>query len=119
MNKQKNPPAWHEVYSKDDDELSFFCALARSKWEWVSTAQIVKSSGLSRQKVEKIIAKYITYDPPLIFANNSKEDHWAYWERVPELLKPVMSIGDLDQENRIKKQLDDPFSSHVIFVQSN
>jgi hypothetical protein len=114
------PPKWHSVYphgtKEGDDEMLFFYALARSKWEWVSTAHLVKESGLTRQKVEKIIDKYLSHKPPLIFASTSKEDSWAYWERVPDMLKPVSSIGDLDQGNRIKKQLDDPFSSQSINV---
>jgi hypothetical protein len=119
---QVNPPTWHAVYphgtKEGDEEMSFFYTLARSKWDWVSTAQIVKGSGLTRQRVEKIIAKYITCKPPLIFASLTKEDHWAYWERVPEMLKPVASIGDLDQGNRIKKHMDDPFASHIVFIVS-
>lgn len=114
------PPTWCQVYphgtKEGDDEMVFFYALARSKWEWVSTAQIAKQSGLSRERVEQIISKYLNWNPPLVLQSATKEDHWAYWERVPDLLTPPKSLGDLDQENRIKKQMDDPFASQVINV---
>jgi len=121
VNRSKvKPPPWHTVYphgtKEGDEEQQFFCVLARSRLEWLSTAQLVSGSGLPRQKVERIISKYITHKPPLIFASTTKEDHWAYWERVPDMLKPDISIGDKDQEDRIKRQLENPFASHIVFL---
>jgi hypothetical protein len=116
-----NPPKWTQVYShgtkEGDEEMSFFIALARNpKWTWLSTAQISKESNLSQKRVEEIISKYLKHKPPLIIASTVKEDHWAYWERVPDMIKTPVSLANKDQEARIDKYLIDPFTSQVIVV---
>jgi hypothetical protein len=107
MNK---PKKWTEVYpqgtKEGNEEQKFFISLARNpKFEWRSTGMIQKETGLPRKRVEEIIAKYLKAG--LIIASPTKEEHWAYWERVPGMLKDTTkSITDKDQNNRIDKQLD-------------
>jgi len=107
MNK---PKKWTEVYpqgtKEGNEEQKFFISLARNpKYEWRSTGMITKEAGLPRKRVEEIIAKYLKMG--LIVPSPTKEEHWAYWERVPGMLKDnTKSITDNDQNNRIGKQLD-------------
>lgn len=114
------PPKWTDVYphgtKQGDEEMSFFFALARTKWEWRSTASLVKESGLSRERVEEIISKYVNYNPPLIYTNDSREDHWAYWQRVPDLAVKKDSIAQSDRNKRIERHVDDLYSSQVLIV---
>ena len=107
------PKKWHEVYpygtKEGDEEAKVFRALSRdSKYEYRAIPAIVKSTGLSRERVEEVIDKYATqYDPPLIHAHPSQEDHWGYWERcVDDLKKDDKSITNQDKDNRINKHLD-------------
>ena len=104
------PKKWTEVYpqgtKEGNEEQKFFISLARNpKFEWRSTGMIQKETGLPRKRVEEIIAKYLKAG--LIIASPTKEEHWAYWERVPGMLKDTTkSITDKDQNNRMDKQLD-------------
>lgn len=104
------PKKWTEVYpqgtKEGNEEQKFFISLARNpKFEWRSTGMIQKETGLPRKRVEEIIAKYLKAG--LIIASPTKEEHWAYWERVPGMLKDTSkSITDKDQNNRMDKQLD-------------
>lgn len=106
----KNPKKWTEVYpqgtKEGDEEQKFFKSLARNpKFEWRSVGMIIKESGLTRKRIEEIISKYVKQG--LIFPSPSKEEHWAYWERVPGMVKDTTkTITDKDQNNRIDKQLD-------------
>lgn len=117
------PPKWTDVYphgtKEGDEEMAFFIALARTKWEWRSTAALVKESGLNRERVEEIISKYLNHNPPLIYMSEAKEDHWAYWQRVPNLVGKKASIGQDDRDKRIGRHMDDCFSSQVIVVADN
>ena len=106
------PKKWHTIYpygSKDgDEEAKVFKSLARHpKFTWRSTAAIVKDTGLSRARVEEIIDKYTNkIKPALIYAHPSNEDHWGYWERVPEVLKKDnRGVSKKDKDNRINKQI--------------
>lgn len=100
---------WSEVYpqgtKEGDEEQKFFIALARNpKFEWRSTGMISKESGLTRERCEQIIQKYVKMG--LIIPSTSKEDHWAYWERVPNLIKDdSKSLTQKDQKKRIDKQI--------------
>ena len=102
---KKNPKKWHEVYaqgtSAGNDESKFFKAIARNpRWEWRSVTAISKESGLSEERVEEIIQKY--YKLGLLFNNPKNEEHWGYWERVPEMLdSDDRSIADQDKDHRI------------------
>lgn len=110
-----NPKKWPQVYpqgtKEGDEEQMFFIGkdgasgLARHpKYEWRSTAAIIKESGLKQVRVEEIIQKYIKMG--LIFPSKSKDDHWGYWERVPEMVPaPPTSIGSADQTQRINDQI--------------
>lgn len=109
MNK---PKKWHEVYpygtKQGDEEAKIFRALSRhSKFDYRSISALEKSTGLERERIEEIIDKYATqYDPPLIYAHPSQDDHWGYWERCLNDIKgPEKSISSQDKQNRIDKHL--------------
>lgn len=106
---KKYPPKWHEVYPQGtqfgNDEFKFFVALTRNpKFSWRSIASIQNVSGLSREKVEKLIQKY--HNKGMIFQSPKNEDLWGYWENVPEMLSEVEeSLASKDQKSRINKHL--------------
>lgn len=116
------PPKWTDVYphgtKEGDEEMDFFNSLARSKWKWRSTAAIVKETGLSAERVEQILSKYMKWSPPLVFKSETQEDQWAYWQRVPELVTKKSSIGQTDIDDRINRHLD-AFASQVLIVQDD
>lgn len=106
------PKKWTDIYpygtKEGDEEAKVFRALARhAKFDYRSTGAIVKATGLTRERVEEIIDKYHNkIQPPLIYPHNTNEDHWGYWERVPEVLKTdKRSISDKDKDNRIDRQI--------------
>ena len=107
----KKLKTWAEVFpqgtKEGDEEQRFFIALSRHpKFHWRSTKAIMKESNLNEGRVEEIIEKYL--DMGLIFGSDSREDHWAYWERVPDLLKKdLRSISKKDKDGRIDKFIDD------------
>lgn len=104
MSKIK-PKKWTEVYPvgtrEGDEEARFFRSLARHpKYEWRSVAAISKESGLSKDRTEHIISKY--FKLKMVFQNPKNEDHWGYWERVPDMLPDeYVSISDKDKLDRI------------------
>lgn len=115
------PRKWPEVYPhgtpEGDEEARFFRALARGETDYVSTSAIMLTSGLSRERVEEIIDKYIGMNPPLIYAHKTNEEHWAYWERIPdEIRRDGRSLSEKDKDIRINKLLGntspDPSSSN-------
>jgi hypothetical protein len=103
------PPKWHEIYpvgtQAGDEEARFFKTLARNpKYEWRSVGALSRESSLSKERVEKILAKY--YKKGLVFQNPANEDQWGYWERVPHMLPDKeKSISKTDQDSRIDKAL--------------
>jgi len=105
------PRKWVDVYpagtSEGDEEARFFRSLARHpKYDWRSVAALAKESGLTKERVEKIIKKY--FDMNMVFQNPKNEDHWGYWERVPHMLPDKrQSIAEEDKINRVKKQIKD------------
>ena len=109
MGKKKKPKKWTSVYPagtiEGDEECRFFKALARNvKFQWRSTAALVKEASLSKKRVEEIIAKY--FQQNMVFQSPKNEDHWGYWERCPELLPDVdQTIAQADQGSRIDKGL--------------
>ena len=111
MLKSGNPPKWVNVYpqgtKEGDEEQLVFISLARNpKYEWRSVATIAKESGLSKERVEEILAKY--YKKGMVFQSNKNEDLWAYWERVPQLVYDDQgSVSDKDKKNRVDEALDD------------
>ena len=114
------PAKWTDVYphgtKEGDEEMAFFIALARSKWEWRSTGSLVRESGLSKERVEEILSKYLQCNPPLIYMSETKEDHWAYWQRVPQLNQTKNSLANADHDKRIKRHANEVYSSQVIIV---
>jgi hypothetical protein len=108
-NKNHNkPPKWTQVYpqgtQEGDEEQLVFIALARNpKYDWRSTAAIVKESCLTPERVEQILLKY--YNIGMVFQNPKNESSWGYWERVEYMLEDVPTITDDDQDERIKKAI--------------
>jgi hypothetical protein len=102
-----NPPHWYNVYpqgtKKGDEEAKFFKVLARDpKYKWRSTSAIAKEAGLSKQRTEEIVSKYIKLG--VIIPSKKNENSWAYWERVPKTLAAALdnrSIGQKDKDARI------------------
>ncbi len=97
---------WHDIYpqgtKEGDEEFKFFCALSRHpEHHWRNTSVLSKETGLTRERVEEIIDKY--YNMGMIFAHPKKDDHWGYWERVPESIpEEKKSICEKDHELRLK-----------------
>lgn len=113
------PKKWTEVYpygtKEGDEEAKVFRALARhAKYDYRSTTAIIKSTGLSRERVEEIIDKYVNkIRPALIYPHPTNEDHWGYWERCPEALqKDGRGISQKDKDNRIDKHMSGNCKSH-------
>ena len=105
----KKPPHWFDVYpqgtQQGDEEQKIFTSLSRSgnKWVWRSIGALEKETGLSKEKVEKILYKYLKIG--VVFQNPKNEDQWAYWDNVPEMLgKEQKSISKEDQEKRLKSK---------------
>lgn len=109
MPKKDKPPQWYNVY-EGNDEANFFRCLGRiEKYKWRSTSALATETGLTKSRVEEIVLKYL-YDGrnPLgmVMQSPTNEDHWGYWERVPELLKDIPdSISKADKDQRINKAL--------------
>jgi hypothetical protein len=106
------PKKWTEVYpygtKQGDEEAKVFRALARHpKFDYRSTGAISKDTGLSKERVEEIIDKYVNkVKPPLIYPHSTNEDHWGYWERCPDVLKKdKRNTSDKDKDNRIDKHI--------------
>lgn len=113
----RKPQKWTQVYPQGtptgNEEQKFFIALGRHKeFKWRSVASIAKESGLTKERVEQIIAKYSDpsrYDPPLVYQSPKNEDNFGYWERVPEMLDDDhSSITSKDQKARIDKSMGVP-----------
>ena len=109
MTQTQNPPKWHEVYPQGtaagDEECKFFRALARDpNYEWRSVGAIAKESGLSRKRVEEIIAKY--YPTGIVVQSQKNEENYGYWERVAGKKKKDRSLAQEDQSSRVKKHQD-------------
>lgn len=102
----QKPPKWTDVYpqgtKEGDEEQKFFKALARHpEYKWRSVAAIMKTSGLTRKRVEEILKKY--HKLGMVFNSPTNEENWGYWERVPEMLNSdPRSISTKDQDKRIK-----------------
>ena len=107
----KKLKTWAEIFpqgtQEGDEEQRFFIALARNpKYDWRSTKAIIKESNLSQERVEELLEKYLNMG--LIFGSETNEDHWAYWERVPDLLKKdLRSISKKDKDGRVDKFIDE------------
>lgn len=100
------PPKWAEVYphgtKEGDEEVKLFNFVARNpKYNWISIAAIIKSTGLSKDRVSQILWKY--HKNSILIQNVSNEDLWAYWERVPDMIPEViLNIAEKDKKKRIE-----------------
>lgn len=107
----QKPKKWYDVYpygtKEGDEEAKVFRALSRhKKFDYRSTGMIIKETGLSRERIEEIIDKYISCEPPLVYPHPSNEEHWGYWERVPDQVQDKSkTISGNDKESRIDKHL--------------
>lgn len=106
----QKPKKWTEVYpygtQEGNDEAKFFKILARSKWPYRSVKAIKSETGLSQERIEEIISKYTSMQPPIIVPHPTNEDHWGYWERCEDQLKTdKRSISEKDQDDRVKKHI--------------
>jgi len=100
---------WTECYphgtKEGDEELNFFISLARNtKYVWRSTSGIANETGLSKERVEEIIQKYVKLN--MVYQHPKNDDNWGYWERVPVdmLPKEHQSLVSKDQKQRMKKK---------------
>lgn len=104
----EKPKKWVEVYpygtKEGVEESCFFKSLARHpKYDWRSISMIMKETGLSRKRVEELLAKYVKLG--MVFQNPSNDDNYGYWERVPQMLKDKpKSIAETDKLKRIDQQ---------------
>jgi hypothetical protein len=105
----QKPPHWYDVYphgtQQGDNEQKIFICLARNpqKWAWRSLSALEKETGLSKDKIEKILYKYL--NKGLVFQNPKNEEQWGYWSNVPEMLnKNLKSISNEDKEKRLKSK---------------
>jgi len=84
MSLRKSPPKWYEVYPQGtpegDQEQKFFTSLARSQWDWRTTAALARETGLPVTDIEAIIEKYRPLG--LVIQHPDHADQWGYWERV-------------------------------------
>ncbi len=103
------PPKWTDVYprgtTEGDEEQGFFLALeCHEEWKWRSTAQLAAEAGISKERCEEIISKYLVKG--MVFQNPANEDQWGYWERVPHMLPDrYVSLSQLDHERRINQEI--------------
>ncbi len=108
----EKPKKWYDVYAygtkEGEEEAKFFRFLVRHQtYTWRSTAAIVQGTGLSQERVEEIIDKYVNQvNPPLLYPHPSNEDHWGYWERNLSVLeKDERNISTKDKDNRVNKHM--------------
>lgn len=106
---KKKLPNWCDIYphgtKQGDEELAFFVSLARNpKYIWRSTSGIAQDSGLTKERVEEIVQKYVKLD--MVYQHPKNDDNWGYWERVPSdmLPKEYQSLVAKDQKQRMKKK---------------
>lgn len=106
---KKKLPNWYDIYphgtQEGDEELAFFLFLSRNpKYVWRSTSSIANDTGLSKERVEEIIQKYIKLN--MVYQHPKNDDNWGYWERVPVdmLPKEYQSLVSKDQNQRMKKK---------------
>ena len=104
----KKPKKWWEVYpsgtKKGNEENKFFIALSRHpKYPWRSISALVTESGLSQERIEELLFKYLKKG--LVFIDPNNPNKWGYWERVPDMLKDPININSLDKHKRIENSL--------------
>lgn len=109
---------WAQIYpqgtKEGNEEQLLFIGKDRCKglarhpsYTWRSTASLVQESGLPQDRVEEILNKYFKLG--LVFMCPTKEDHWGYWERVPQMVKDdPQNIDTKDKTARI----DDHLKNH-------
>ncbi len=76
---------WYQVYSTLEELRMLIgvdkqSGLVRSQNDYRSVASLAKEAHLSEAEVRIIIANYLAMG--LVVLSKSKQDHYAYWERV-------------------------------------
>lgn len=104
---------WHEVY-QGSDERNFFIGkdgksgLVRSQYDFRSSAAIAKEGGITIERAEEIINKYLKLG--IIIQSQNKENHYGYWLRVAPHLGTAthQTVSQADQADRVKKATKKP-----------
>lgn len=104
MGKNSNPPNWVDVYANDEEQLLFIALARNPKYEWRSVAHLSKEVGVSKERIEKMLNKY--YKKGMVFQSSKNDSLWAYWERVPDLVKKDNDVCNQDKKARIQTILD-------------
>ena len=73
------------------------------KYPWRSISALVTESGLSQERIEELLFKYLKKG--LVFIDPNNPNKWGYWERVPDMLKDPININSLDKHKRIENSL--------------
>lgn len=100
---------WWKVYLNDNEKKFFVgkdgkSGIARHpEYKWRSAESLSKESGLSVEKIEKILAKYAKQG--MVMQNPKNPEQWGYWEVVaPNSNEDVkLSISEEDKKKRIEK----------------
>lgn len=101
------PKKWHEVY-KGNEERAFFVGkdgksgLVRSSFNYRSVSALAKESGLTKERVEQLVNKFMASG--LIFQNDNHDDQYGYWERVNPNFNTggAKTVAAKDQDERVK-----------------
>ena len=108
--KKKWPKKWINVYpagtTEGNDEARLFkgngkCGLARHpKFDWRTVSSLAKESGLTDERVEEILDKYVKLG--MVFQSPKNPEMFVYWERATDLVPDVeQSIANTDKKKRI------------------
>ena len=96
---------WHQIYT-DTDELHLFVGkdkrsgLVRSQYDWRSVSSLAKEAGLSVDRTEQLIKKFVKMGVVVHSAKN--ESHYGYWEKVSPNVNTKTTLVGGDQASRIK-----------------
>lgn len=112
--KKSSIPMWWEAYA-NQDERNFFIGEDGSSGlvrgvnkdgkhlTWRTITALVRESGLSQDKVEKIISKY--YALGTVVKDEKKKDentvHWGYFENVNLVEDEQVSMGEADKQQKL------------------
>lgn len=107
MAKSEESKEWYDNYC-NDDELFFFVGrdkksgLVRSDFDYRSVAALIKESGLTEQRVEQILNKYLKKG--LVIQSTNKIDHYAYWRLAKNQGgEKKKSLAQSDKDKRMAK----------------
>ena len=105
---------WHEVF-QGSEERNFFIGkdgksgLVRSQYDFRSSSALAKEGGITKERAEEIIDKYLKLG--IVVQSPNKEDHYGYWLRVAPHLGnggTHQTVAAADQADRVKKASKKP-----------